>query len=302
MLSGHHFVYPRSRHLQRLERRQYPRPPADARDHPFHLSRQVGASGTTSFTDSVPLTHSVDYYKQYTLTVKGGNAISCSIPSPTNDNYCDVRTKLSARGEGTGSYSGPTNPVTITMNSPVTEMVILSPRAVVRLSLFMSTGGPPATRTVSGCGVSHALTGDGTLDQLVVLPSCAMTISLVNSGSTRYVFADGTSSADFTACVNGYCQPVFLRYYFQNAMQVGYSSVGGPPPVPPTFDYVGFGSTLNVTLSQSPTTIWSDFGTKWSLPQTIQVGGSERWATPSQTTGTVTQPGAISAAYYHSTC
>jgi hypothetical protein len=152
---------------------------------------------------------------------------------------------------------------------------------------------------MTGCGTSQTLLGDGSLGQFYVPPNFGLTVSFQNSGDTRYVLADGTSSASLTACANGYCRPVSLAYYYQDAVSVSYSAIEGVPPVQPTLLYTSFGSAHNVTLPRVGAKLWSDLGTNWSVSKAVVLSGQERWASPGPTQGLIAAPGTISPTYFH---
>ena len=134
--------------------------------------------------------------------------------------------------QGIGSYSdsGTSNPDTITLTCAATETAVFAITTVQQpIALTISPiGAPTATFTISGCGASPAtIAGDGPTSHAInVSPSCTFTITITNSGSTRYGFSISGSfsntSPNEVSCASGTCGTITLTYYYQleNTFQI----------------------------------------------------------------------------------
>jgi hypothetical protein len=74
----------------------------------------------------------------------------------------------------------------------------------------------------------------------------------------------------------------------QVTMTVSYLVVGGGNPTAPVFHYVLNGVSKSLTLTKSPTAVWADAGTTWSVTPNPLTGSSstQRWCSNQPLTGT----------------
>ncbi len=101
----------------------------------------------------------------------------------------------------------------------------------------------------------------------------------------------GTASAAVTTV---------FEYYHQFIANVSYQVLGGGTPGAPAYSYSSMGSVTLATLSTSPTSLWVDSGTKWSLPPLLADSASnERWIAASVTVGNATSPFSDALPYQH---
>ncbi len=90
------------------------------------------------------------------------------------------------------------------------------------------------------------------------------------------------------------------NYYSQALESFQYSVAGGgAAPTAPTLSFVAFGSGSASPLFESPSSVWLDSGSTWSVPAALAGStASERWQTAS-TYGAATTAQAVSLLYYH---
>ena len=97
-------------------------------------------------------------------------------------------------------------------------------------------------------------------------------------------------------------QTITATYYHQYRYTVNYAVTGGGSPSAPVFSAPGCSdiSYINNALSTSPSALWVNAGSTWSITSTL--GGStstERWATSQTTTGTASAPATATFTYTH---
>ncbi|MDA4127605.1 MAG: hypothetical protein OK452_10475 [Thaumarchaeota archaeon] len=169
------------------------------------------------------------------------------------------------------------------------------------------SGAPQATFTLSGCGVSPTtIVGDGSAHTFGALSNCVITITAPSPGSdTRDVFSSVTGGAQSSTTITSGSSSLFsLSYYYQVGMSVSYNvNGGGSPSANPSLWYTYLGTSRTAqTVTTTPTSVWSDYGTVWDFVQTTTSppgSTSERWAANGALSGTATAGGTISLTLYH---
>ncbi len=182
-----------------------------------------------------------------------------------------------------------------------------STAAVVQpVSLTMTNSAPSANVTVNGCSSSpSSFPSDGKPYPIVMLPSCAFTLSFSNSGDVRNGFSDSGSftaiSPQQSSCSTGTCSGIQLSAYQQLL-----NSYGAKPIDPAAWDAnltipvsgTQLGTTGQTGCSISTATLggvascmaWFDYRSKVTVASPVAVSGTEQWAPPeggsfSQATG-----------------
>jgi len=89
-------------------------------------------------------------------------------------------------------------------------------------------------------------------------------------------------------------------YYSQFAEQVSYSAIGNWDSAGPAFRYVSLGSPLSYAVTQTPSLVWVDNGSDWSITNPIVTNaGGERLFSASAMSGRISESKQIDPVYYH---
>ncbi len=115
-------------------------------------------------------------------------------------------------------------------------------------------------------------------------------------GST---FAERWQANQIVDGIAGSAQTTVFQYYHQYNATASFSVVDGGFPSAPTLTSTQFGKSYAPTLTTSPTTIWIDSGSTWTITNPLSgITDSERWMTQTSS-GTVSSSSSISPIYYH---
>ncbi len=91
-------------------------------------------------------------------------------------------------------------------------------------------------------------------------------------------------------------------YYYQYSISFSYSvntaSGGLAPPSQPTLLYSFLNTETSVGLSTTPTAVWLDAGSSYSLGSVVSASGTERWAAVNETSNIATAPGSTTLVLY----
>jgi hypothetical protein len=101
--------------------------------------------------------------------------------------------------------------------------------------------------------------------------------------------------------VNG-SQTMNFSFYHQYEVKFGYSVVGNTPPdTPPVVSYFSLGTTTNLELNASDSSLWVDALSTFTYSHSILGNGSllERWVVASNQTGKITNSSTVTPLYYH---
>lgn len=172
-------------------------------------------------------------------------------------------------------------------------MKIVSSAVVQPISIDMSNSAPGANVSVNGCySTPSTFPSDGKPHLILVIPSCAFTVSFSNEGNTRNGFSVSGSfvptSSPQSSCSAGTCPAIQLTAYHQ--LQNTYRA---KPAVPGIWDA---GITIAVSGTQlgvagqtgcSISTIkeggvagctgWFDYHTQVNVASPVAASGTERW-------------------------
>ena len=160
--------------------------------------------------------------------------------------------------------------------------------------------------SVTGCHPAPSLIlGDGNMVTGAARPLCAFTISIINSGPTRYGFSlsgeFSSTSPTETSCATGTCSTITLTYYEQVSEQFAFSTSDGASGYSaPTLTCVQLGSPGACGgLTPSPVSYWLDYGGSWSATNPLPgSSGAERWESASSS-GVTSAPASITVVYVH---
>jgi hypothetical protein len=213
-------------------------------------------------------------------------------------------------GTGACSYSGGLTSTSVILTCAASESATFVSRPSYVLQSItlegMSSPGLTTYFAIDGCGaLPDSIPGDGAAYSIKLDPSCSFTVSIFNTGSTRYGFSVSgmfsDTSPDETSCATGTCSPITIVYYEQVNEQFAYAISDGSIVLPaPTLTCVQLGSPGPCgVLTESASSYWLDYASSWSA--TNPLGGSNgtiRWeaATPS---GLVSAPSSIVVVYSH---
>ena len=168
------------------------------------------------------------------------------------------------------------------------------------IKLTLGTAGSPVTWTISGCNANPStILGDGNSYTITVNPSCSITISYSNAGTSRYVFSDATDSWTFTTCASDTCSAQTKTYYYQFQQTLSYSVTNGGSPTAPQFTANQFGSSYPQTLTTMATAYWFDNNAAWTETNPIPGAAGEQWFTSQPVSGTITAAATIDFSYSH---
>jgi hypothetical protein len=161
------------------------------------------------------------------------------------------------------------------------------------ISIAMVKSAPSASVTVNGCyPTPSTFPSDSSTHLVLMLPSCAFTLSFSNSGNVRNGFSISGSFASVSpaqsSCSVGTCSPIALAAYQQ--LQNTYIA---RPANPGTWDsglniavsgtQLGVANQLGCSISavkEGSTvgcTSWFDYDTQVSFASPVSVSGTERW-------------------------
>jgi len=122
--------------------------------------------------------------------------------------------------------------------------------------------------------------------------SWSVTNPLGGSSSTqRWALSQSSTGSDIDPSTM-----VFV-YHHQYLITASFTSVGGAPPTGSVvLTGTQFGHTVHTTLSTTPTTVWLDAGTTWSVPTSFNSGG-HTWTASGTTSGTVSAATTVKPTY-----
>jgi hypothetical protein len=201
----------------------------------------------------------------------------------------NASTTATILGSGTikGTFSAPVSqPITLTLAEPQ---------------------GTPASFNLTGCSASPpSLPGDGKTHSFISLPSCLITITVATAlPNARYSFNSedaASSTASVTTCAEQSCSGFSSSYYEQVNQRFAYAVSGGAAVYlqAPVLNFTTLGTPTTYTLAGSPTSLWLDFGSSWSLVNPLLGStGTERWFAPSGVSGTATPYANQTTTYQH---
>jgi hypothetical protein len=172
---------------------------------------------------------------------------------------------------------------------PAPTTAVLQP-----ISVDMSDFAPSANVTVNGCQSSPStFPSDGKPHLIVMIPSCAFTLSYSNAGNVRNGFSVSGSFNDTSppqsSCAAGTCPAIPLTAYQQ--LQNTYRA---KPTVPGTWDaaliipvsgtQVGLAGQTGCSISTvndgeaASCTAWFDYHTQVNIASPVEVSDTEQWA------------------------
>jgi hypothetical protein len=175
------------------------------------------------------------------------------------------------------------------------------------ISVAVGNSAPDANVTVNGCSSSPSiLPSDGKPHPVVMIPSCAFTLSYSNGGDVRDGFSVSGSftptSPSQTSCSTGTCQPIQLSAFEQLL-----NSYGAKPVDPDAWD-----AALTITVSGTQLGVagqrgcsistakeggvasctgWFDYRTPVEITSPAAVSDTERWVQSSGANFTQTTAG-----------
>jgi hypothetical protein len=208
-------------------------------------------------------------------------------------------------GSGACSYTGAQLTPSVTVDCAASEVASFAGFAKQPIALLMATsGGAVPEFTVTGCNAAPTLiAGDGAFHVIELNPGCSFTITIDNTGSTRYGFSDqgvfSDTSATQTSCATGTCSEITIAYFEQVQEQFLYSVIGGPGYGSPTLNCTRLGTTGACgTLSIMPESYWLDYGSSWTATNPLSGSSSdERWVA-NTATGQATASSLITVTYF----
>ena len=239
-------------------------------------------------------------------TSDSGSSLLC-IPGEQNANaYGDVSGSMSV---GINIPTGPqlfylVDSTTGRFSTPVKLEINPSTTDSISLTLTEPTA-PIGLFELSGCSVSlTSVPGDGTPYSFTADPNCQVTVTAPSAGAnTQYLFPGGSTSESFFTCASGTCGEQSYSYYEQLLMTISYSvSDGSLAPSSPTITGLQLGSTYSQGLTTSPSLVWLDMGSSWSISSGTLSGSTstQQWIAPaSALSGVITIPSTISPEYFH---
>jgi len=259
---------------------------------------------------------SFSYYHQYNVnlgySIAGGGTAPTS-PSVTYTQFGIQATSSAGSTEwvdsgASYSYQNPltgsgaserwfatatTGSVTSTASISITYYHQYSFTATYSVSGGGSPAAPTLTSTSLGSPTTMLLSSGGQSVWLDAGASYSLTNPL--SGSTA---SERWYTPRATGTVSG--AVASLVYYHQYLATVSYSVIGGGTPAPPTLSSTSSADASAVTLSNSPSSVWLDAGSSYSLLSTLSTSSSnERWQIPAAVSGTVSSAFTLSPSYYH---
>ena len=253
------------------------------------------------------------YGTQYYLTVQANPTAGGSV-SPASGWYnAGTQVQISATpnsgyqfygwvGSGSGSYTGSSNPATITMNGPITETAYF----YVGVTLSATQGG---SASASWSGGSASVSGPGSTTFYVAPGTTVQFTATPNSGVT---FTGWTGSG--TGSYSGSANPVSVTVNYPINETANFQRL----PVTITFSASGLGSDAQGTVltvngqsygySSLPVSITVPYGStvsySWSSPMSSSTSGKRyAWQSTSGLASgqsgsfTATQSGSINATY-----
>jgi len=210
-------------------------------------------------------------------------------------------------GSGFCSYSGTLLTDAISLTCVASELANFGTTVTQPIVLQAAVpGGPVPEFTVNGCypGPS-AIPGDGTTELVHLSRSCSFTVSIFNTGDTRYGFlvsgSFSSTSPGELSCVIGTCDPITLIYYQQVNELFAYSVLDGTVGYSaPTLFCTQLGSSGPCgVLTGVPTSYWLDYGSSWSATNPLTgSNGTVRWES-TDASGFVSSPSSAVVAYFH---
>ena len=164
---------------------------------------------------------------------------------------------------------------------------------------LVNGGSPTApTLTYTQCGGAQQLTLTTSIQQVWADSGSSWSATNTLAGSDSFErWRAQTASGTFSVSAN-----IIVSYYNQWNLTIYYVLIGGGNPAAPSFSYTQYGASgQTYAMTESPTSIWADAGSLWSMgPNPLDPSSShERWETQNQLSGTVSTASTINPAYYH---
>jgi hypothetical protein len=210
-------------------------------------------------------------------------------------------------GAGACSYTGGATTPSIVMSCVASESASFA--GEVRESISLEGASPLGLTPyfeITGCNPApDSIPGDGNPVSVELSPSCSFTVSIINTGSTRYGFsvsgAFSSNSPNQLSCASGTCGALTLDYFEQVSEQFAYSIVDGSSGfTAPTLTCTQAGTPGSCgLLTTSPASFWLDYGSSWSA--TNPLGGSNgtvRWES-SAAMGLASESSVTTVVYSH---
>jgi uncharacterized repeat protein (TIGR02543 family) len=275
-------------------------------------------SGTSyTFTD-IQLNHTItfNWQEQYYLTTStnfgsvlpvsgwydAGSTVTLSATAPSAG-LSEQYVWNGWTGTGTGSYSGNDLPAVneVTMNGPITETASWTHQYQVTASYSTSDGTSPTANVVlSGTSLgSPSYTTLTTSAQQVWLDAgSSWSVNspiIAGSGTEQWIATAGTSGT-----VSG-AVAIAPMYYHQFEVTTSYSTSDGSTPLAAVaLSGTAFGSSSLTVLTTTPTGVWLDAGSSWSVNSPIIAGsGTEQWIATAGTSGTIGSATVVDPSYDH---
>jgi hypothetical protein len=254
---------------------------------------QSGGSGTQyvwgSWSDGGAISHMVapttsttytaNFTTQYYLTTSAGTGGTVSPPSGWYNSGASVQVQATPNGgynftgwtgTGSGSYTGTTNPATVTMNGPIIESAAFS-QAMTSVTIQAS----PAGRSFSVDGIPYAATQ--TFSWVIGSSHAITTTSPQDLAGTRYVFANwsdgGAISHTITAPAGAatYTANFTTQYLLTKTASPSSAGTVGASPSSPD-GYYASGTSVQVSATANMEYIFSNWSgdlTGGANPQTV---------------------------------
>ena len=190
------------------------------------------------------------------------------------------------------------NPCTFAMpNNAVTVSVAFTSSTVTMTVRYSVAGGgtptAPVFHYVFG-GVSKSLTLKKTA--IKVKADGGSPWSVTPNPLTGSTSAERweTNSPSGTASTTS----ILVVFYHQTLQTLSYQVVGGGTPSAPSFQSSQIGAPTSVTLTNTATETWFDYGAAWTVTNPLG-GSSERWFSSQVTSGTIGSASATAFSYQH---
>jgi len=220
-----------------------------------------GSTCSTNFNMNAPSGITWNWKTQYQLTITldghgtttplsgawydSGRSIIVTISSD-GTNSSNTRYLISTiTGSGGGSYSGSSNPFTVTMNAPITESVAWMTQYTLTVNLNgHGTSGPSSGNWYNSAASVQVTIGGDTSS---------------NSSNTRYVYngAAGSGSGSFTGSANPFTvtmnAPITESIVWQTQYML--TTIANPPTagvVTPTSGWQNAGATVTIQATPNP--------------------------------------------------
>jgi hypothetical protein len=235
--------------------------------------------------------------------IQGGSSLTATLTTTPTKYMADKGSAWSvsqALPGGSGVQEWTTNQITGgTISQTLSESFVYYHDYALTVSYSVIGGGTPDAPEITGTqyGVAFGVRLVSQSDTLWLDSGSSWTVGITLGGSNAQERWQTNSTAAGTVIGPSEAS---LEYYRQFGLTFSYSITGGGNAPAPLLDGSMFGRAFSTQLTSSPTTVFLDAGTNWTVPSVLE-GSSpgERWITALSDSGTSSGASTMAFSFQH---